>query len=71
MTPYLVVVVLKPTKVESESGVQPQIVVQPTGVLANDQGHATAKALRLVDAKYVDCDDRLEVSVLPFQRLGR
>ena len=71
MLPYLVVVVLKPTKDESDRGVQPKIVVEAKTVLANDQGHATSKALKSVPTEYENFDDRLEVSVLPFQRVGK
>lgn len=67
MKPYLVVVVLNPTKkqVEEDEGV-PQMVVQPVGVLAKNTEHAKMKAARMVPEEHADKDDRLEIFVLPF-----
>jgi len=66
MEPYLVVVVLNPTKKEEEDGKAPTVLVEPKCVLAKDQGQAVAKALKFVPKEYDNCDSRLEVRVLRF-----
>lgn len=69
---YLVAVILNPTKKQKdEDGASPQIVVQPQGVMAKDEPHASMKAVRLVPEEHADKDDRLEVRVLPFRRSPR
>ena len=65
---YFVSVILEPTKKQSEEGVQPKIVVEPIAVLATDQGHAIAKALKYVPEEHSDADSRLLVRVIPFQK---
>ena len=69
MKPYLVSVVLNPTKKqEDEQDEVPVLVVEGKTVLAKDDAHARAKALRLVPEEHVEKDHRLEVFVLPFCR---
>lgn len=69
MEPYLVIVILNPTKKQAEEeGTVATIVVQPQAVMAKDEKHATVRAMRLVPEEYADKDDRLEVRVLPFRR---
>ena len=68
MEPYLVVVILNPTKKQAEEeGLTATIVVQPQAVMAKDEKHATVRAMRLVPEEFADKDDRLEVRVLPFR----
>lgn len=68
MDPYLVIVILHPTKKQrDEDGAVPTIVVQPTACMAKDENHAAMKAVRLVPEEHSGKDDRLEVKVLPFR----
>lgn len=68
MEPYLVCVMLLPTKNEMDDGKSPTLVVETTTVLATDQGQAVAKALKLVQPPNDNLDSRLVVRVLPFQK---
>jgi hypothetical protein len=68
MKPFLVTVVLNPTKDESDRGNAPMIAVPATTVLAKDESGARLKAARLVPAEHAEKDDRLEVFVLPLFR---
>lgn len=69
MNPYLIVVILNPTKKQKdEEGVNPVIIVQPQAVMAKDEQHATVKAMKFVPEEYSSQDDRLEVRVLPFRK---
>lgn len=63
---YMVAVILNPTAREKKAGKHPELVVEPKGVMANDEQHAVLKAHRLVPEQHVDKDDRLEVRVCPF-----
>ncbi len=64
---YLAVVILNPTqKAVFEEGETPQIIVQPTAVLATDENQASGKAMRLVPEEFAKKLDRLEVKLLPF-----
>lgn len=66
---YLVAVILVPTaKQKHDDGAVPQIIVQPTGVMAKDEAGAAMKAHRLVPEEHAGKDDRLEVRVLPFAK---
>jgi len=68
LDPYLVIVILVPTQKQVfDEGIAPQIIVQPTAVLAKDEAQAAAKAMRLVPEEQAKYIDRLEVKVLPFQ----
>jgi hypothetical protein len=68
MDPYLVIVILNPTKKQrDEDGTVPTIVVQPTAVMAKDEAQAAMKAFRLVPEEHSSKDDRLDVRVLPFR----
>lgn len=69
MEPYFVVVLLQPTKKEEEDGAVAEVVVDATVVLAKDTGNAVAKALGLVPKEHANKDSRLEVRVLPFQKV--
>jgi hypothetical protein len=72
MEPYLVIVMLQPTKKQrDEDGAVPTIVVQPTAVMAKDETQAAMKAFRLVPEEHSDKGDRLEVRVLPFRATSR
>ena len=71
MEPYLVTVFLTPSKKEADEGVAPKLVVKADTVLAKDVGDATSKAYRLVPVGYEDIESRLEVRVLPFQRVNK
>ena len=68
MKPYLVAVVLEPTKKEAEEGGVAKLVVEGKVVLAKDNTQAGTKALKLVGSEYDNLDDRLTVYVLPFVR---
>lgn len=69
MKPYLVTVVLQPTRKQVDEGTGvTQVVVPAQTVLARDESSAKMKAGRLVPEEYTDVDDRLEVYVLPFGR---
>jgi len=69
MTPYLTIVVLKPTQKQVfDEGAVDQIVVGPQAVMAKDEAQAAAKAMRFVPEEYKDKQDRLEPHVLPFAR---
>lgn len=71
MQPYLVVLVLKPTEKQVyEDGAVAQIVGGLNVVLADHQTQASAKAMRFLPDEMKDQADRVEVSVLPFQRSG-
>lgn len=72
MEPYLVIVMLQPTKKQrDEDGAVPTIIVQPTAVMAKDDAQAAMKAFRLVPEEHSGNDDRLEVKVLPFRAASR
>jgi hypothetical protein len=72
MDPYLVIVLLQPTKKQrDEDGAVATIVVQPTAVMAKDEAHAAMKAFRLVPEEHSDQEDRLDVRVLPFRTATR
>jgi hypothetical protein len=72
MEPYLVIVILQPTKKQKDDdGAVPTIVVQPTAVMAKDDAQAAMKAVRLVPEEHMDKEDRLEVKVLPFRATAR
>lgn len=72
MEPYLVIVILNPTKKQrDDDGSVAQIIVQPTAVMAKDEANAAAKAHRLVPEEHAGKDDRLEVRVLPFRNAAR
>lgn len=68
MKPYLVTVVLNPTKKQLEEGEQPVIVIDTKTVLAKDDASARLKAARLVPQEHENKDDRLEVFVCPLFR---
>lgn len=71
MEVFLVCVVLLPTKKDKdEADALPQFVVPLQAVLAKDDAHAQAKALRLVPEEHINKDARLEVRVLPFRKAG-
>lgn len=68
---YLVAVILAPTeKQKFDDGAVPQIVVQPTAVLAKDEAGAGAKALGMVPQEHAGKDDRLDVRVLSFRSVA-
>jgi hypothetical protein len=68
MDVYLVCVILNPTaKQRHDEGLVPQIIVQPTAVMAADESQASMKAFRLVPEEQSANTDRLEVKVLPFR----
>jgi hypothetical protein len=72
MEPYLVIVILQPTKKQrDEEGAVATIVVQPTAVMAKDESQAAMKAFRLVPEEHSGKDDRLEVKILPFRPAAR
>ena len=72
MDPFLVIVILQPTKKQKdEDGAVATIVVQPTAVMAKDEAQAAMKAYRLVPEEHSGHDDRLEVKVLPFRGAAR
>lgn len=72
MEPYLVIVMLQPTKKQKdEEGAVPTIVVPPTAVMAKDETQAAMKAFRFVPEEHAGKDDRLEVRVLPFRAASR
>ncbi len=67
MKPFFVCVVLNPTKKQVEEiEAVPQIVVQPTAVLAKDVTSAKMRAARMVPEEHAEKEDRLDVYVLPF-----
>jgi hypothetical protein len=68
MKPFLVTVVLNPTKKQAEDGENPVIVVNTQTILAKDEQNARVKGARLVPPDHADKDDRLEVFVMPFLR---
>lgn len=71
MEVFLIVVILKPTKKQSdEEGTPPQIIVQPNAVIAKDANQAAMKAFRFVPEEHAGKEDRLEVRVLPFRSAG-
>jgi hypothetical protein len=66
--PYLVIVILQPTKKQKDDeGAVATIVVQPTAVMAKDDAQAAMKAFRLVPEEHANKEDRLDVRVLPFR----
>ena len=68
MDPYLVLVILQPTKKQrDEDGAVPTIVVPLTAVMAKDEANAAAKAHRLVPEEHAKYEDRLEVRTMPFR----
>lgn len=68
MSPYLVVVILNPTKKQQEEeGSTPQIIVQPQAVMARDENNACMKAMKFVPDEHSDKEDRLEVRCIPFR----
>lgn len=72
MEPYLVIVILQPTKKQKdEEGSVASIVVQPTAVMAKDETQAAMKAFRFVPEEHAGKDDRLEVRILPFRSASR
>ena len=69
MEVYIVVVIKQPTAKEVyDLGSTDEVIVQPVAVMAKDDAHAVANAMRLVPKEYEDQIDRLEVRVLPFRR---
>jgi len=67
MDVFLVVVILKPTKKqEHDDGAVPEIIVQPTAVMARDAQQAAMHAYRFVPDEHASKGDRLEVKVHPF-----
>lgn len=72
MEPYLVIVILQPTKKQKdEEGAVATIVVPPTAVMAKDESQAAMKAFRFVPEEHAGKDDRLEVKILPFRAASR
>jgi hypothetical protein len=72
MDPFIIVVILQPTKKQKdEDGAVPVIVVPMQAVMAKDENQAAMKAHRLVPEEHAGKDDRLEVKVLPFRSAGR
>lgn len=72
MEPYLVIVILQPTKKQKdEEGAVATIVVPPTAVMAKDESQAAMKAFRFVPEEHAGKDDRLEVRILPFRAASR
>lgn len=68
MDPYLVLVIKNPTaKQKHDDGAVPQIVVQPTAVMAKDENSAAMKAHRLVPEEHAKQEDLLEVRVISFR----
>jgi len=68
MDPYLVIVILHPTKKQrDDDGAVPTILVQPTAVMATDEHQAAMKAVRFVPEEHSAKEDRLEVKVLSFR----
>lgn len=69
MDVFLIAVILKPTKKQQDDdGAVPQIIVQPTAVMARDEQQAAMKAFRFVPEEHAGKEDRLEVRVLPFRK---
>lgn len=69
MEPYLVIVILKPTKKQAdEDGTVPTIIVQPQAVMARDNAQAAMKAFKFVPDEHAGKEDRLDVRVMPFPR---
>lgn len=60
---FWIAVVRHPTPAGVEEGVEPEIVVQPRVVMANDEKHASMEAGRGIKDTGVG---RLEVAVSPF-----
>ena len=72
MEPYLVILILQPTKKQKdEEGAVATIVVPPTAVMAKDESQAAMKAFRFVPEEHAGKDDRLEVRILPFRAASR
>lgn len=72
MDPFLVIVILNPTKKQrDEDGAVPTIIVQPTAVMAKDESQAAMKAYRLTPEEHLGHEDRLEVKILPFRPAAR
>lgn len=68
---YLVCVIEQPTaKAKHDDGAVPQIVLQPTAVMAKDETTASMKASALVP-DFASKSDRLEVRVIPFRTVCR
>lgn len=67
MQPFLVVVMLKPTKNEAEDGKQVEIIVPLTCLMATSATNASVQAGRLIPEAHAEAGDRLEVAVMPFR----
>jgi hypothetical protein len=59
-------ILYQPSDKEKREGREPEIVCEPTHILARDQNHAMLKAFGQIPDKYKDCLDRIEVAVRPF-----
>ena len=55
-----------PNAENRKAGDKPEIIVQPTVILAKDSKDAEFKAARAVPDSYVDKFDQVEVAVRPF-----
>lgn len=72
MEVFLVCIVLKPTQKQAhDDGAVPQIIVQPTAVIAKDEQQAAMKAFRFVPEEHAGKEDRLDVRVMAFRRSER
>lgn len=67
MNVYFVAIILTPTaKQKHDDGAAPTVALQPTAVVAKDQGQAIAKAMKKLGDEFEGKEDRLEVFILPF-----
>ena len=69
MTPFLVILVAKPTqKAVYDDGAVPTIIAGPQAVMAENEGQAQARAMKFMPEEWKGKEERVEAYALPFRR---
>ena len=63
---YQYAALFSPTDKEKKDGVKPEIIVQPTTIIAKDDAEANFKAARAVPKEYEDKLSQITLAVRPF-----